>query len=338
MDENELACIHYPMTVVIIDDDESVLESIQLKIGKDIPCKTFSDPRKALDYLQHAIKKNDVLKNVIGIDESAHYHHLSPNLPINYNIETLYEHVYDKNRFSEVSVIIVDYAMPGMDGEKLCRKLSRQRNNPVKIILLTGEVDEPMAVRLFNAGIIDKFLRKASQGLEEGLKKCIIEMQDHYFQDLTYPLVRGLVSEKDSALGDPAFRRFFNKLCKDVAASSYYLIEISGSFLLMDDAGSPTFLIIKLISELATIADGLEDSVLSQKVIRSIRSGEYVPYFGALDEDFYAAQPIFEKHLYKAKKLVGEREYAYAIFEEIPLGFSLDRDKITSFRTYISNL
>jgi CheY-like chemotaxis protein len=263
---------------------------------------------------------------------------MSKNLPISYNVENIYKRVYDKDCFSEVSVLVVDYAMPGITGEELCRKLDRQKSNPVKIIMLTGEVDEPMAVRLFNAGTIDKFLRKASPGIEEDLKNCIIDMQNRYFQDSTYPFVRGLVSEKDSAFGDPVFRKFFYNLCKDITASSYYLIEISGSFLLMDDSGSPTFLLIKSINELSEIADGLDGSVLSEKVIESVRSGEYVPYVGALGGDFDKEESIFKKHLYEANKLVGERDYAYAILKEAPFGFSLDVDKITSFNTYISNL
>ena len=71
-------------------------------------------------------------------------------------------HIYNKERFGETSVVVVDFAMPQMNGEEFCRKLGQLKGNSVKIIMLTGEADEEMAVRLFNAGVIDKFLRKGN--------------------------------------------------------------------------------------------------------------------------------------------------------------------------------
>lgn len=335
MEENNISCFYYPTTVVVVDDNKSFLEKFQYSIGKDILCKTYSDPEEALAYIQNTVKKDAILKHIIAVDESSeHYSHASGQLPLQYDVSKIYEHVYNKDRFSEVSLIIVDYAMPSMNGEELCRRLKQIDGNSAKIIMLTGEADDPKAITLFNKGIIDKFLRKGQPNLEVDLKNSIIEMQKRYFLDLTYPIMQGLSSDKDSSLGDPIFRDLFNKIYLDIAASSYYLIELSGSFLFMDNAGVPTFLIIKTLDELEEIAEQIDKNKLPRKLIESVKNGELIPYFSHSSDDFDAEASVFEKHLYKAKKLKGKKDYVYALVNDLE-GFSLKRDKILSFNEHI---
>jgi CheY-like chemotaxis protein len=338
VDGHEISCIYYPTTVVVVDDNKSVLENIELKIGKYVPCKTYSNPNEALNFLQKEMKRTDILKNVIELDESSdHYSHVSTQVPIQYDISKIYEHVEKRDRFSEISVIVVDYAMPGLNGDELCRKLQRTKTNPIKIIMLTGEADEPIAVKLFNAGIIDRFMMKSQPNVDEELKNTIFEMQNLYFHDVNYPIVRGIASDKDSSLGDQVFVDFFSKLLRDISASSYYLIETSGSFFLMDSAGNPTWLLIRTLHELEEIANQIEPEV-SDELVDLIRRGEVVPYFGSHEPHYYADDKKLKKCLYKATRLKGERDYAYAILHEPPHGFAIKVDKIESLDDYIRSM
>ena len=61
---------------------------------------------------------------------------------------------------------------------------------PVVVATIANEADEDMAVKLFNAGVIDKFILKGQPGLAETLKNSIFEMQKRYFEDLTDPIVK----------------------------------------------------------------------------------------------------------------------------------------------------
>ncbi len=339
MDEYEISCIYYPTTVVVVDDNESVLENILLKVGKNIPCKIFSDPKEGLAYIKKTLKKADILSDIIGVNESSvDYSHESNRFPIQYDLKKIFQHASDKQRFQQISVLVIDYAMPGMNGEELCRALKRAKGNPVKIIMLTGEIDEPMAVRLFNEGLIDRFLRKARPGVDEELKNCIIEMQRRYFQDLTYPIIRGIISDKDSALGDPAFREFFNKICQQVSASSYYLIETSGSFIFFNNAGKPKWLLVRTLDELKEISEQIEADI-SEDLIASIGKGEFIPYFGSLEKEIecYEDEEKLRKSLHKAEKLRGKKTYCYALLDELP-GFPLETKNFVSFDEYMSGL
>jgi CheY-like chemotaxis protein len=332
MNNPKISCVYYPTTVVIVDDNEIFLENMQLKIGSLSPCKTFSDSQEALEYIKSAATPNDSLKNVIGIDtESGHYSHMSSQLPVQYDIADLYKHAYNREHFAEVSVIVVDFEMPNMNGEQLCEQL---KGIAAKKILLTGEADELIAVRLFNAGLIDKFMLKGQPDLDQLLKNSIMEMQQRYFQELTYPIVKGLASDEDSSLGDPAFAEFFNNTCRDLAISSYYLIELSGSFLFLDDAGTPSWLIIKTLDELQELAGQIGPDV-SPELVESVRNGEVVPYFFNMDDYFSSDDAQLEKHLYKANKLQGKKTYSYAIVKELH-DFPLDKNKIFSFNDYLS--
>src|SRR6202030_2068563 len=115
MESFNISCIYYLTTVVVVDDNKGYLKNIQYKIGKHMPCKAYSDPEEALVYVKNAITQNSPLKNIVGIDEhSGAYAHLSSQLPLQYNVAEIYKHVYNKNCFDEVSVVIVDYAMPSV--------------------------------------------------------------------------------------------------------------------------------------------------------------------------------------------------------------------------------
>ncbi len=339
MEEQKMTCIYHPTTVVVVDDNPSVLQNIQLTIGEIVPCKTFSVPEEALDYLEKDIKKNNALNEIIKINvESDNYTFESEQLPLQYDISQIHKIIYEKDRFSKVSLVVVDFAMPSMNGEEFCTKLRKVKGSTIKIIMLTGEANDPKAIQLFNSGVIDRFLRKAQHGTDEDLKKCIAEMQNIYFRDLTFQIVQGLSSEQNSSLGDPDFIKFFNKICHDISASSYYLIEISGSFLFLNNAGKPTWLIIKTLKELEEISHQIE-SHISEEIIASIHNGEVVPYFGGLETEIkcFGDEEELKKHLYKAEKLIGKKTYCYALLDELP-GFPLERDKILSFNQYMSSL
>ena len=337
MEEQKIACMYYPTTVIVVDDNPTVLKNIQLKIGKIAPCKTFLIPEEALDCLEKAMVRDNALNGIVNIDtESASYSYSSERLPLQFNVKKILKIAYNKDRFSDISLVIVDYAMPSMNGEEFCRKIRQMKGNAVKIIMLTGEADDPKAIKLFNAGIIDRFFRKTQPRIDEDLKNCAIEMQNHFFKDITFPIVQGLASEKDSSLGDPVFIDFFNKICRDISATSYYLIEISGSFIFFDNAGKPTWLIIKTLRELEEISQQIEPHI-SEKIIDSIYKGEVVPYFGNSEIECYSDEEKLRKCLHKAQRLNGKQVYCYALLEELP-EFPLDKEKIMSFNQYIGSL
>jgi len=68
--------------------------------------------------------------------------------------------------------------MPNMTGLDLCYKL---QDFPFKKILLTGEMQHEEAVKAFNAGLIDRFIRKYDPDLFSVLKTHIKILERQYF-------------------------------------------------------------------------------------------------------------------------------------------------------------
>lgn len=333
MEHNRVFCLYYPTTTVFVDDNKPFLENIQLNIGHRTPCVLYSDSTQALKAIQKAIQKNNDLRSVVDIDtESSDYARMSSKLPIRYNISNIFKHIYNNARFSEVSVIVVDFEMPNLNGEELCKLL--RKNNPLtKIIMLSGEADDVIAVRLFNEGLIDQFIYKGRPGWDNTLINSIKEMQKRYFEDLTTPIIKVLAYDQDSSLGDPAFIDLVNQIYSELSASSYYLFELSGSFLFFDDLGTPTWLIVKTLDELKETADEID---APKSLIKAMKKGEVVPYFSKFEDCFDNQKQDLEKHFYKAKILKGKKDYCYALIKDQLLDFPLDRDKILSFNEYLS--
>jgi CheY-like chemotaxis protein len=338
MAKRNIPCIYYPTTVVFVDDNKSYLQNIGYNIGRHILAKTYSDPEEALLYIQKSIEKNHPLKNIVTVDEESSSHsHTSTQVPLQYNISKIYEHIYEKNRFSEISVVAVDYAMPIMNGEEFSRKLRSIKESFVKIIMLTGEADHPMAIKLFNDGIIDKFLTKGQENLDNDLKNAIEEMQKYYFEEMSTSVINPLSCDKGSSLSDLSFVELFNEIFHRISATSYYLTEPSGSFIFLNNDGTPKWLIIKTLDELQGIAELMEDMEFSPESIKAVRNGDAIPYFGNQEDAIYSEEAKGEQFTHKAEKLTGKATYCYALLDELP-GFAIDKKKIFSFKEYFDNL
>ena len=332
-----MACVYHPTSVMLLDDNYAFMSSIEKElraVDKHMRCQLYTNPVEALQKIQNLKAQKDILVETVATDaDSSTCLPASCGLPVRYDIANLYQYAYDPERFDEISVAVVDFQMPNINGTEFCRQLV---GSPVKKIMLTGEADAALAVKLFNEGIIDKFIFKNTVTMERELTSSIIEMQKRYFQDLTSPLTQGLMANKESSLGDPVFIDFFNKVCKDISASSYYLVEPSGSYLFIDDAGLPTWLIIKTKKELSDLTEFMEGvGKISPDTIESIKKGEKIPYFRSSYDYLHSVDDNadMEKYLHKAEMLNGQKEYSYFLTNTLT-DFGLDQKRVASFNDF----
>ena len=73
-------------------------------------------------------------------------------------------------RFGLTEVCVVDYAMPAMSGLQVVGELQAW---PGARVLLTGRVEEQLAISAFNRGLIDKFVPKQVSDLRLRLTEAI---------------------------------------------------------------------------------------------------------------------------------------------------------------------
>jgi len=145
---------YFKSKIILIDDNDSFLENLNYKLSDNYIVNTYNNPLNALENILFYYDK-DVLSNtsnlIVEIDNEENDDELYYSIDFS-KIKNLSEKS-DKNEI--VSVVIVDYSMPLMNGIEFCKKIAHL---PVLKIMLTGHADFKLAVDAFNHGIIDKFL------------------------------------------------------------------------------------------------------------------------------------------------------------------------------------
>ncbi len=304
---NELPLYFHPTEVVLVDDDIDYSQNLEaVMLDKEVPIRIFNDPKKALEFLKEKPPINFSDKSV-RIEEEY-----SEKTIFNLDLSQLHKEIYNKNRFNEIAVIIVDFAMPGLNGEELFEQI---RHMPVKKILLTGEEGYEKAVKMFNTGLIDRFFRKSDENLFEKLLQEIADLKIEFFQKLSHSAL--LAMEKKSStisFNDPTFIKFFLETIEQNNAVEYYALDESGSYILFNKEGQPTLLIVKSKEDMKVlyeIADG--ENNISQDILEVLKKKKKLTHFFTKKDSI---APANEWQLYDALHLQSDSQsYYYAVLK-----------------------
>ena len=161
----------------------------------------FNDPLKALDYL---IEQNP-------------------------QKETRLSKIYNHRRFDEISVIVVDYTMPHINGLSICEQL---KDKPFKKLLLITQAQEEAAEQAFNQNLIHKYIRKDSPNFTLVLNAAIYDLLCDYFaeQFQTHNSVA------------PQIKQELSDKIQPHRIVEYYSITNPDAFLLLDDKANQFWL------------------------------------------------------------------------------------------------
>ncbi|MEM1244521.1 MAG: response regulator [Pseudomonadota bacterium] len=334
MIKNYISTCYFPSTVMFIDDSRDFLLNFTLQLDPNIAYKLYHSPYDALEAI-HAAHQPEYLDHrclTEYLDTSS-----CPvnNYTINLDLASIHWEVYNPQRFSEVSVVCIDYAMPGMNGLDFCKKMA---NSPIKRILLTGKADEKLAVQAFNEGIIDIYLQKQDPDVTNRINEAIKNMQQRYFQSMSDIIVRMLSINSPSCLQDANFIELFNKIITENHIVEYYLTESSGSYLMLDIDGNLSFLIVKNRQDLKLYYEMALDNKAPQKVLDELKSGEKIPYFWHPSDYYQNNWENWHNYLYPAIQLNGNTDYYYAYIKDKPPNAGIQPNKILSYNNYLERL
>jgi len=307
-----LPLFKYPVTIVWIDDDLLFLKTIKRTLGKYCSIKTFNDPEEGIQFIKSYSPFLSKIKFLRACTEHESYDTLS-HMPVDLNIKKLSELFLNTDRYDEISILVVDYKMPGMDGIEVCRFL---KNFQMKKILLTGEADHPKAVNAFNEGIIDRYIRKDTQNLSDQIKEHINSLNQQYFYENTRLLLSHLEVEQRLPVSDPVFISFFNKLCEERKIKEYYLIDKYGSFCIVDEDKNIFYLIIHTEKTLNTFVEVYRDAKWAQDLLEKTKRHELVPFFGINREAWEVNENEWDSCFYKPYVLDGENQRYFIIQQE----------------------
>lgn len=324
---------YFPTTAVFVDDSKDFLTNLSLQFDDHLAYRLFESPQEALYAL---VQEKDYQKRLNARCFSEYTEAIVcpvTNRTINLNLEAIHQEVYNPERFREVSVLFVDYAMPGMNGLELCKAL---QDSPIQKVLLTGQADEKIAVQAFNEGLINQFILKSDPDVINTMNNTIYDLQQRYFQEISAMTVQALSVDSPTFLKDPVCIDFFRKFCQTHHIVEYYLTESTGSFLLLDIQGKPSVLIIKSEEDMSMLSDLASDHRASKEVLRQLEARTHLLY--APEWQGYSLRENIngEKQLVPAQHLRASQPYYYAWIENPGLT-ELDVDKIISYNTYLES-
>lgn len=335
MKPTQIACYSYPTSVIFLDDSERFLSKISLELDSRIAYLSLTDPHLAIEYIQKMHSPNRVIDKLLSENQEAYSYGLDPTEhDVKLNLGSLYHEIYNAERFNEPTVLVVDYSMPALNGLEVCRRLS---NTSVKKIMLTGDADTSLAVEAFNEGLIDKFIIKKDANLGQKINTAILELQNKHFLDISHALLKNLNTQPNSCLKDPKFAEFFNEFCHSKKITEYYLINVSGSYLLLTENGSIEWFTVASDEDMDYYYEFAESEGASDEILSALKNRQKVPYFQRLYGYLEAKEIKWEEHLYDAKKIEGESTTFYYALITKPHLFEIKKDKIISFKHYLEN-
>jgi CheY-like chemotaxis protein len=332
MNNSIIPAWQYPSTTVFLDDNKSFLKNIQLILNDEKMVTIFVDsPSKANIFLEKSIEANQKRSQIVSacVEEAGYKNK-------NIHISAVHERVYDPDRFQEISLVVVDYAMPEMNGLQFASAL-RKKNNQIKILMLTGEADQSKAINAFNEGVIDKFMRKDEIDLLDKINEAIEVLQAVYFQQAS----RDIYSEDNKilpSLKDGVFIKMFQEICEKNNIVEYYLLDTEGSFLLLNRDASPLILSVKSergMKDAYQVAFGASEEIPAD-ILSSMKKKESI--ISSFKDILYDEPTELQKALRPAKKLIGDKAIYYYSLNTLPDPFALDSKKILSYRSFKDNL
>jgi CheY-like chemotaxis protein len=298
-----------PTTTVFIDDNSSMLMDLIPALNlENHPHLTFVQPQEGLSFINQDTYRQEFVERMIIEDESQEGDGVS------FSPQCFVPELQSPSRYHQISVLVVDYEMPGMTGLDLCKQI---QNPYVKTILLTGVADESIAIDAFNAGLISTYIRKHNPNFLDLLRQAIQTNQQAYFQELFHTPLETLKRRPgQTALGDSAFIDYFNGLVTKHHIQEYYLMEGTGSFLMIDRK--------KKLHSLITLSDEMIKVYLTWAMMDTLTPGkegaienkELIPcYQNPFTKEYFETDNL-ENYLHKPTLLKGDHRPFYTVFGE----------------------
>ncbi len=332
MKRYEILPFYFPTTVVFVDDSVSFLDNLILHLDPKLAFRLFDSVADAL-----------MMVNMEGrvIPETGRYFAPYPfpeELPyghraIDLDVDLIHREVHNEHRFEQVSVVVVDYEMPGIDGLEFCRNI---KDPAVKKILLTGKADEKIAVGAFNEGIIDRFITKREPKAAAILNATIVEMQHAYFHYAARMLREALKIGKPAFLHDPLFAGRFRQTCTELGIVEYYLCGEPDGMLLIDAHGKAYQLIVKTDGAMLGHFEIAHDQAAPDGLLAALKSGRMVPNFWRTRGEYSPEhQDDWTRYMHPATEFVGLQWYTYAVVKNPP---AFKMDYIYPYYRYLDDL
>ena len=251
---------YFPTTNVFIDDSKEYLESLYpiLSANKNNIYKFFSNSSDAIEFIKKNVTNNQWYKKYINAQE-------------NQNIN---QQAYNVTRFSIITNVFIDYNMPGLNGLEVAHELS---NLGIRKVLLTGAADQETVIRAFNENLIDGYIRKDNELINEKIIKSINKGNNIYFEKID--TVRLNINDEDFKFKEierikknKEFIDLFNNLIKEHNIIEFYEVEKDLCYLFLDVNAKPFMFYFYSENYLDEFYEFAKEEGLSKRILSELKN------------------------------------------------------------------
>lgn len=258
--------VFYPATVVFVDDNDSYLDALR-RFFPDVSTNLFyTRPQTALAFIrQHARENSLEFASASACLSETGFERL---------VETSAERdiLTRDDRFAEVAAVVVDYDMPGMSGVDFLSSISHLRCAKV---LLTGVADETVAVKAFNAGIVDLYLRKTDPDSGNRLVHFLKDAKNRHCAEGGW-LALG---ENGLTYCDPRTKAVIENIVATHGIVEYYWRPEQNAILMFDRAGKPSVFVAWAENDWISQGEIVADESGPAELLRQLAVREAMPLF-----------------------------------------------------------
>ena len=173
-------------------------------------------------------------------------------------------------RFAFTKVCVVDYAMPAMSGLQVLSELTGWTGYRV---LLTGRIEEQLAVSAFNRGLIERFVPKQAADIRLRLTAAIQELLDRPDARHEQTWRSTLSRDQHALMCDPAIARQLDEMVRSQGWIEHIVIGAPFGILALDSQGLASWLQLEPAQNLPELAEIAESQDWSPTMVEDLRAG-----------------------------------------------------------------
>ncbi|MFW2374823.1 MAG: hypothetical protein ACN4GM_16995 [Gammaproteobacteria bacterium] len=287
----------YPTTALFIDDDHHFLNalSMSVELQSEFRIQCYSNVRQLLADVSERNKNRSIYSDYRTEAETA-----VGSLSVPSAGRVFFDvmgHIHNSHRHDEVSVVVVDYGMPELDGLSLCARIN---DSHVKKVLLTGMFNDENIVDAFNKGLVHGYLEKGDRNLVDKILVFLQEHQYAYFSEMKRQFYASGVN-LPPFMSDAVFAQFYLELCERLKIREYYLTASPAGMLMMGNSNDDYYHLLVYTEDELKVQWGIAQAQSAPAyLLDSLSSYQALPDFwetaGAYDA---SCERHLEKYLVK---------------------------------------
>lgn len=316
MPTNALLPYYHPTTVLMVDDDQRFLRNFSLVMPDNLTVRYFHSASEALQFIERS--------EGAGLDQrcfSLMHNHPGAASTFQMELALIEQEISNYNRFLDISVVIVDYDMPEMNGLEFCERIKGQR---IMKILLTGVGDEKVAIEAFNAGLINRFLTKNDPDISNKITDSIAQLQLSYFHTISQPIQKALSLNPPHFMHDKIFLSEFHALEKKLGIVEYYFVENPHGFLMVSQHGQLYRLIVLDDAAMQAQQFSARRMAAPEPILNGLAQHRLIAWFWSDPEALLEEDIDWEDVVFPATTLNGSQRWHYALVENPPADIEYD--------------